>query len=171
MKRFLIVFILVMLGAYGLVYLPPIRDHMIAPFTEGITYLSGWLIQAFGGAVSIQGNILTIPGFAVQVLDMCNGVEATIILWAAMLAFPASGIYKLKGLVIGTLTVHTLNIIRIISLLYLGAYYREWFDWVHWYLWDALIMLDILIVFLAWVRLMPFQEQPAASDAREASFV
>ena len=158
-KQFLLLFVLVGLIAYGLVYLPPVREHLIAPFTIGITHLSGWLIKLFGGQVWIDGNTLSISGFAVQVLDMCNGVEATIILLAAILAFPAPWLYKFKGLFIGILTVHTLNILRIISLLYLGVYKPAWFHWVHWYLWDSLIMLDILIVFLTWIRLMPSQKQ------------
>ena len=111
-------------------------------------------------------NVLSIPGFRVRVVDMCNGVEATILLLAAMIAFPAPLLYKLKGMLIGIATVHTLNILRIISLVYLGAYKPEWFEWVHWYLWDALIMLDILVVFLAWIRLMPTgdsQEPPGAA--------
>jgi exosortase H (IPTLxxWG-CTERM-specific) len=159
MKRFISLFLIILLVAFGIVYLPAVREHVIGPFTQGITHLSGWLIQVFGGEVSVRENVLSIPGFAVQVLDMCNGVEATIFLWAAMIAFPASFLYTLKGIFIGTLTVHVLNIIRIISLLYLGVYKPEWFHWVHWYLWDGLIMLDILIVFLAWIRLMPIRQQ------------
>lgn len=161
MKRFLLLFLLILFTAYGVVYLPPVRAHVIAPFTESLAWLSGWLIQAGGGEVLIDGNILALPTFAVQVLDMCNGVEATLILWAALLAFPAPLFYKLQGLLIGTLTIHALNIVRIISLLYLGAHYPAWFHWVHWYVWDALIMLDILIVFLAWIRLLPL---PARAD-------
>jgi len=168
MKRFVFVFLLVIISAFTLVYLEPVRAHVIGPFTEGITHVSGWIIQIFGGQVQMRGNILSIPGFAVQVLDMCNGVEATIILWAAMLAFPAPWSYKAKGLLIGTSSVHLLNIIRIISLLYLGAYQREWFDFVHWYVWDALIMLDIVVVFLAWVRLMPMQERVEAVEVSKS---
>lgn len=141
--------------AFGVVYSTPVRTLFIGPFTAAITQLSGWLIQLFGEQVTVRENFLSIPGFAVQVLDMCNGVEATLILWAALLAFPAPWFYTLKGLLLGTLTVHCLNIIRIISLVYLGAYKPEWFHWVHWYVWDALIMLDILLVFLAWIRWMP----------------
>ncbi len=167
MRRFLGWFILIAALSYLIVYLPPVREHVIGPFTLGITWVSGVIIQLFGGEVRIVGNMLAIKGFAVQVLDMCNGVEATIVLWSALLAFPAPWYYKLKGLIIGTLAVHSVNIIRIISLLYLGAYDREIFHWVHWYLWDALIMLDILIVFLAWLRFMPTQTQvkPAATAA------
>ncbi|MCP5425152.1 MAG: exosortase H [Gammaproteobacteria bacterium] len=153
MRRFLALFLLIGLIAYGVAYLSVVREHVIGPFTMGITHVSGWIISSFGGQVSIRDNILTIPGFSVQILDMCNGVEATIMLWAAILAFPAPWSYRLKGLAIGALSVHTLNILRIISLVYLGEYNREWFDWVHWYLWDTLIMADILIVFLIWIRL------------------
>ena len=165
MKRFVITFVIVLLFAYGVIYLPPVRAHIIGPFTEGITHVSGWIIHLFGGEVTVAGNILTIPGFRVQVLDMCNGVEATLFLWAALIAFPAPLLYKLKGLLIGTLTVHVLNIVRIISLVYLGAYKPEWFHWVHWYVWDALIMLDILLVFLAWIRLMPMAERAFPREA------
>jgi exosortase H (IPTLxxWG-CTERM-specific) len=155
MRRFFITFIVVALAAYTLVYLPPIRTHVIGPFTIAITHLSGELIRLFGGQVSIVGNVLTIPGFSVEVLDLCNGVEATLVLWSALLAFPSPWGYKFKGLLIGTLTVHSLNIVRIISLLYLGTYNQALFHWVHSYLWDALIMLDILIVFIVWLRMMP----------------
>jgi exosortase H (IPTLxxWG-CTERM-specific) len=158
MRRFLLLFLLIGLGAYGVVYLPVVREQVIGPFTIGITHVSGWLISLFGGQVSIHGNVLSIPGFSVQILDMCNGVEATIMLWAAMLAFPAPWPYRLKGLAIGALSVHALNILRIISLLYLGVYNRDWFHWVHWYLWDTLIMVDILIVFLIWIRLLSTAE-------------
>ncbi|MFO1350866.1 MAG: exosortase H [Gammaproteobacteria bacterium] len=155
MKRFGLLFAALLLCAYSVVYAPPIREHLIGPFTEGITYLSALLIQSFGGRAWVQSNVLSIPGFAVQVLDMCNGVEASVIFWSAVLAFPAPLAYKLKGLLIGTFTIHFLNILRIVSLTYLGAYKPDWFHWAHWYLWDALIMLDILMVFLLWIRWLP----------------
>jgi hypothetical protein len=30
-----------------------------------------------------------------------------------------------------------------------------WFDWFHLYLWQALIVLDALVVFLVWLRYLP----------------
>lgn len=152
MKRYFLTFVIIALTFYILVYLPPVRSHLTGPFTFAITGFSGWLIQVFGGTAMVSGNQISIPGFAVEVLDMCNGVEATLLLWAALLAYPAPWRHKLLGFLVGTLAVHSANIIRIISLLYLGVYNESLFHWVHWYLWDALIMLDILTVFLLWTR-------------------
>ena len=51
--------------------------------------------------------------------------------------------------------VQGLNIIRVISLFYLGQWDLAAFEWAHLYVWQALIMLDVLIVWLIWVRTLP----------------
>ena len=48
-----------------------------------------------------------------------------------------------------------MNLLRIISLFYLGQWSETLFDWAHLYIWQALIMLDALIVFLVWIRYLP----------------
>ncbi|MBP8290692.1 MAG: hypothetical protein KAX51_12960, partial [Chromatiaceae bacterium] len=78
-----------------------------------------------------------------------------------MLTFAAPWCYRLLGLVIGFLGVQVLNMLRIISLTYLGVWKPEWVHWVHWYLWDAFIMLDVLVIFLLWLRRLPPPEPRA----------
>jgi exosortase H (IPTLxxWG-CTERM-specific) len=97
-------------------------------------------------------------GFAVSIEAGCNGVEATIVLVAAVLAFPASWRRKLAGLAIGIIAVQGLNIVRVISLFYLGQWNFSAFEWAHLYVWQALIMLDVLVVWLLWVRTLPRPE-------------
>ena len=79
MRRFLLAFVGIGLMLYGTVYLPPVRDGVIAPFTDGLTVAAGAVITFFGGQAWVQGNILSIPGFSVRILDLCNGVEATLL--------------------------------------------------------------------------------------------
>lgn len=165
MRRFLLAFIGIGLLLYGLVYLPPVRDGVIAPFTDGLTAAAGGLITLFGGQVWIQGNVLSIPGFSVRILDLCNGVEATLLLWVAMLAFPAPWRHRLWGLLLGTLGVQALNLLRIVSLVYLGVWKPTWFYWVHWYVWDALILVDVLLIFLLWLRRLPVPMETHAPAA------
>ena len=40
-------------------------------------------------------------------------------------------------------------------LFYVGQGSLKAFEWSHLYLWQALIMLDVLIVFLVWIRTIP----------------
>ena len=59
----------------------------------------------------------------------------------------------------------TLNLARILSLYYLGLWHPVLFEWAHLYIWQALIMLDALIVFLVWVRFIPGPATAAAAHA------
>ena len=73
---------------------------------------------------------------------------------AAMLAFPAPWKYKLAGIGLGTAAVQAVNVVRVISLFYLGQWDMKVFEFAHLYLWQALIMLDVLVVWLLWVRFL-----------------
>ena len=59
------------------------------------------------------------------------------------------------GILAGLVAVQTLNIVRVVSLFYLGQWDMTAFEWAHLYLWQALIMLDVLIVWLVWIRTLP----------------
>jgi exosortase H (IPTLxxWG-CTERM-specific) len=150
-SRFL--FILILLFAFEL--WQPIQDLLIIPWTQEIAYLSGSFMQLFDRDVLIDGEMLhsARTGFAVIIRAGCNGVEAAIILIAAILGFPRATLkQRLIGLIGGFFTVQILNIIRIISLYYLGLWNKVFFEWAHLYVWEILIMLDVLIVFLIWLR-------------------
>ena len=117
----------------------------------------GDLITFFDPRVAVFGNVLqsTTNGFALSVRSGCNGVEAAMILIAAMLAFPASWKHRGIGIVAGLFAVQLLNIVRVVSLFYLGQWNMQVFDWAHLYLWPALIMLDVMIVWMIWIRTLP----------------
>ena len=70
---------------------------------------------------------------------------------------------KLIGLAIGIVAVQGLNIVRVISLFYLGQWDFRIFEWAHLYVWQALIMLDVMIVWLLWVRTLPRGEPALAT--------
>jgi exosortase/archaeosortase family protein len=57
--------------------------------------------------------------------------------------------------------VQALNVLRVISLFYLGQWSASAFEWAHLYVWQALIMLDVLVVWLVWIRTLPPVAAPA----------
>jgi exosortase/archaeosortase family protein len=73
----------------------------------------------------------------------------------------------MAGIGVGFAAIQVLNLVRIISLFYLGQWNRVWFDWFHLYLWQALIVLDALVAFLVWLRYLPRDRAGLSSDARK----
>ena len=162
MLRFVTTFLLILIALFTLEMLNPVQEHVITPFTSLLAHLSAVLILPFDNTVIAYGKVLQFKdsGFAVSIEAGCNGVEATIVLIAAICAFPASWRARLIAISLGFLAIQVLNIVRIISLFYLGNWNLEYFSWIHLYLWPALIMLDVLVVFIVYLRYLSKQTQP-----------
>ncbi len=152
--RFLLVFLGLLTALFTLEMLRQVQQLAIMPFTGMIASLSAALVQGFDPAVVADGITLNDPetGFAVAIQAGCNGVEALIVFVSAVLAFPSGWKEKVLGIGFGILTIQGLNLVRIISLFYLGQWNPQAFEWLHLYGWQALIMLDVLLAFLLWLH-------------------
>jgi exosortase H (IPTLxxWG-CTERM-specific) len=166
--RFFLVFVALLAALFGGELTPWGQQYFVVPWTNALARTSAWLVTLFDPGVAAAGKVLrsTANNFAVSIEAGCNGVEATIVLVAAVLAFPAPWKSKLVGLAAGIVAVQGLNVVRVISLFYLGQWSLRAFEWAHLYVWQALIMLDVLIVWLIWVRTLPRPASLAASGTR-----
>ncbi|HEY5307904.1 MAG TPA: exosortase H, partial [Casimicrobiaceae bacterium] len=141
MARFFILFVALLALLFGLELTPWAQAWFVEPWTHALAGISSALVTLFDSHVVTVGKVIrsTSNNFAVSIEAGCNGVEATLVLIAAMLAFPAPWKHRLLGLVAGVLAVQFLNVLRVISLFYLGQWNRQLFEWAHLYVWQALI--------------------------------
>lgn len=167
MSRFLFLFIFLLAALFAIEMLQPVQRHVVLPWTSLLADASGWLMRLFDDQVAVSGKIIssTVKPFSVSIEPGCNGVEAMIVLLAAIMAVRAPLGYKIMGLLGGFVAIQGLNLARIISLFYLGLWDREIFEWAHLYVWQALIILDALVVFLVWARFLPPEPGPGTVDA------
>jgi exosortase H (IPTLxxWG-CTERM-specific) len=154
MLRFAALFILILVVLFTLQLMPVGQSLVVTPFTAVIADISATLLSAVDPGVEASGKIIQDrqSGFGVSIEAGCNGIEATIVLVAAILAFPSSLFSKLVGIAVGFLAIQLANLLRIVSLFYLGQWNQTVFEWAHLYVWQSLIILDVLIVFLVWMR-------------------
>ena len=171
MIRFFVLFTVLLVGLFTLEILQPAEEYVILPFTSFIADVSVWILQFFDDNVEAYKNIIrdSVSGFGVRIERGCNGVEALIILFAAIFSFPAPFKNKIIGFVIGFFAIQVLNLIRIISLFYLGQWNQVAFEWFHLYLWQALIILDALVVWLIWLRTLPQAKLKRQIEAESAA--
>jgi exosortase H (IPTLxxWG-CTERM-specific) len=169
--RFFVLFLAIQATLFGLELTPPAQRYFVEPWTYALAKISTAIVTFFDPNVVAVGKVMrsTANGFAVSIEAGCNGVEATIVLVAAILAFPAPWRHKLMGLCAGIVAVQGLNILRVISLFYLGQWDFKVFEWAHLYVWQALIMLDVLVVWLIWVRTLPRAGDDRAPPAPPAA--
>ncbi|RMH23453.1 MAG: exosortase H [Acidobacteria bacterium] len=147
---FLTTFALVLGLGFSLLALQPVNDRFVVPLTAGIARLSGALLALLGQDVRMAGTQIISDRFAVNIENGCNGVEAMIIFLAAVLAFPASWRARAAGLLLGMVAIQLVNLLRVVALFLTGVYFRDFFDSSHTVVWQTVVILFALLLWLYW---------------------
>ena len=167
MIRFFVLFVVILVALFAAELTAPVQQAVVLPWTQALARISAGLVMLFDPNVVVFGKVLqsTTNGFALSIEAGCNGIEAALILIAAMLAFPAPWKHRAIGILVGLAAIQSLNVVRVVSLFYLGQWSMEAFEWAHFYVWQALIMLDVLIVWMFWTRSLPRATFTVSSSA------
>lgn len=143
----------------------PMNDVFVEPFTTGVAKVGGFTAGLLGEDTRMIGTAIVSPRFAVNVRTGCNGLETIYIFFAGVLAFPAPWSRKLWGLVLGFLAIQVLNNVRIVSLFYIGVYFPQHFEDSHIVIWQAIVILFGVALFLLWADRYARPARPAAEEA------
>jgi len=123
---------------------------VVAPFTTLVALASSLLMNLFGAGAQVFGNTLTTSDYSINIVDGCNGVYATAILISGVIAYPSSLKAKAWGIPLGIAAIFFLNLVRVISLFYLGRSYPAIFEEVHVYVWQPIIIVWAIFVWYYW---------------------
>lgn len=149
-KRFLLMFFVFLVLGWAFVAAPPINDHVIVPYTGWITSVSGAILGWIGQDVRVEGTMILSSDFGVNIANGCNGVEAMLLVIAAIGAFPAGPMSRISGIIAGGIAIQLLNFVRIVTLFLLGRYHHDVFQIFHTAVWQILIVLAGVMIFLVW---------------------
>ena len=162
---FLTVFVVVLGGGFTLISLSAVNDHVVVPFTAGIAKVSGVVLDVLPGQdITMEGTVIRSSRFAVNIKNGCNGVETMIIFLAAVLAFPAPWKAKAIGLGIGILAIQGVNLVRVVALFLTGAYFPSFFDSSHTVVWQTIVILAGVLLWIFWANRFAVPPRPAAAE-------
>ena len=163
--QFLVLFVVLLGAGFTLISVHWVNDHVIEPFTGGIAHASGAALNLLGQNVTMQGTVIRNARFAVNIRNGCNGVEAMLIFLAAVLAFPASWKSRLAGLGLGILAIQVVNLVRVVALFLTGIYFPKIFDTSHTVIWQTIVILFGVVLWIFWANRFATPPAPAEPAA------
>jgi exosortase H (IPTLxxWG-CTERM-specific) len=166
---FLVRFCLLLVVFYFLVAWHPVNDAVIVPFTAAIARVSGGVLGLLGENVAVEGTEIRSPRFSVQIENGCNGVETALLFGSAVLAFPAPWKRRLIGLALGFAAIQLINLVRVVSLFWIGAHRPALFSASHTVLWQSAVVLCGVLLFLLWASREQRRPAPAAAGGAPAA--
>ncbi len=155
-KREAFFFFIKFFGSMGLLLflelLNPINRQIITPFTTYLSKASVYLLGLLGTAAMASGTLIDSPQFRADIKAGCTGIEPIIILLSAIFAFPSSWKAKAYGAILGVAVLQVVNLIRIVSLVYLGINHPKYFHDAHTFIWQIVIIALSLFLWMVWAR-------------------
>jgi len=142
--------------------LNPVSQKVIVPFTNLLARSSVFLLGLLGTKTNVSGTLIVSPQFAADIKAGCTGIEPIIILLSAIFAFPSSWKAKVYGAVLGMVILQAANLIRIVSLVYLGINHPKYFHDAHTFIWQIVIIALSLFLWMAWARSLRSYESKAS---------
>ena len=168
---FLTFFVLILATSFTLISWNPVNDRVIEPFTGAIARAGGATLNLLGQDTKMNGTIIRSERFAVNIRNGCNGVEAMLIYFAAVLAFPASWKSRLLGVALGFVAIQLVNLVRVVALFLTGVYFPRLFDSSHTVIWQTVVILSGVLLWILWANRfaeLPPGDPAASGDAQSA---
>jgi len=119
--------------------------------TRLISNLSAWVLALFGRATAL-GHYVGFNDFGASIEGACDGVQPTYIYICAVLAFPSTWRDKKWGILIGVPAIFLINLVRVVTMMMIGAYWPHLFERVHLYGWQALVIVFTMAVWIVWAE-------------------
>jgi len=150
--RFILRYAIILAVGFFVLALRPVNDHVVNPYTTFVAHEAKVALNLFGEKATVRQQVLSSPRFSVVIYNGCNGLEAILIFASGVLAFPAPLGRKVIGLVLGFLAIQVANILRVVSLFYIGVFKPAWFSAAHVFVWQSIIIVLGVVLWLVWVN-------------------
>ncbi len=164
--RFVALFV-INLGIVALVYILLTTNFfsIVEYMMTGTAGIVGFLMSIFSSDVVVSGKFVNLGSFPVKIIEECTGIYEVLIFIAAVMAFPTNFRKKLIGVLFGVPAMYLFNVIRIITLILVGRYWYNAFEFMHLYFWQVTLILMITSVWLFWIlKVVKREEADTASD-------
>ena len=159
--RFLSLFVII----FGVCYfffgiVPGIRLGLIKPYTVLLAKAVSATINLFGAGATSDGTLIQSPRFSLNVAMGCDGVEASSLFLAGVLAFPAAARAKLIGIALGVPLIQLINVARLVGLYYAGVYFPSRAEDLHVYVAQTIVILLSTAILVVWLERVAPRPRP-----------
>ena len=153
--RYAVVFVAA-LGVQLLLVLLAFQADLDRPLNRATALVTARTLALLGVGGRAEGDVVISPTLgSLRVIFECTAAFPVIIFVAAVLAYPCGWRWKLAGVVTGVPAILAVNVLRLMTLLYVAHAYPTAMEWVHLVAWQALFVVIVVLMWSLWASRVP----------------
>ena len=133
------------------VYFGILADSIVAQIAVWTAVSTSYALNTLGFSTTVTGTILSSNTFSVIIVAECTAIGPLILFMGAVSAYPSKLKSKAIGFLIGLLALTGINLIRIMSLFWIGLTFPQYLNVAHLLVWQSLIIIFAIVLWLLWV--------------------
>lgn len=109
-------------------------------------------LSLLGTSSSVESTIVRSRFFSLEIIFECTAILPIVLFLAAVAATPTRTSARLLALAWGIPTIMLFNLVRLVSLVYIGRLAPKAFETAHLLVWQPLTILFALALWLLWLE-------------------
>ena len=147
--KFVLQFGLLVVLLYVLLAIP-FCDRLLQSYLVATAWLSNVILNAMGQDTQVSEVTIRSSQFAIVIHRGCDAVEPTWLLCAAVSCFPVPLMRKVVGMLGGIVLLQLLNLVRIVTLYWIGIHCPAFFNSAHMEIWPTAFIIVAIMLFTVW---------------------
>ncbi len=152
--RFVAALVLLVVVFNAVFYVWFSRSDLFGSYLALNAKASAAVLTLLGEQAIASGDVILSPMYELSIRRGCDAIQPAAFYAIFVIASPlaVSVRRKLAAIVAGVPLLLLLNLLRIISLYYVGVWWPAWFDWAHVEVWQPGFVILPLLLWLVWLR-------------------
>ena len=142
----------IMLLYYIIAIQPFFVENIQEPVGAVFAYFGSGLLSLMGQRTVADGAAINSSDFSLLVKKGCDAIAPVMLVVTGISLFPTEWNKKLKGIGIGVLALFALNLLRIVSLYFVGVHAPDYFEFMHVEFWQVLFIGLAVLYFFYWLN-------------------
>jgi len=145
-------FAALLLGLFTLSQASLADTLVFQPVARGIARLAAFLLGLISIEAQAHGSVIHSGPFAAMVDTNCTGLFVMFIYLSALVAYPSDLREKALGVALGIGALFALNLVRVSSLVVVGAARPDMLNVAHYLVWQSVMIVAALCLWLFWAE-------------------
>ena len=141
-----------MLLLYAIVFSSWFISHVANKVAIILAEFITLLLRILGNEIEIAGTVIRSNGFAMEIYHRCTGIYQLVGLTAGIFSWRTCWKNKAIGIGLGAVCICMANVIRIVHIFYTGIYKPQWVPVLHGIIWEGMMILLIVILWIVWAK-------------------
>ena len=126
------------------------NERIMNSIARTLALTSSGILNLFGQNTVVAGTTVQSSVFGISVVTACTGIFITGLFLIAVVAFPTRWFAKLIGVGIGVGGIFLVNIVRLVSLYFIGVHWPGFLEQAHQLIWQSLLIVIAVALWLLW---------------------